>query len=214
MPREKECLVHCTVLVAIPGTVASDDVPSYLFTAMDAHAEQDGAEWPGLEAWDWWVIGGRRPGMFTLTADANSRRRAGTLELPIDTDLHLGGFPDRQLHYYDTIDRIRSVFPIVVDNPREPLLANQTDCARLRDIEPESIAVPFYWLQEDGQLYDMYFDPDYVPVTDVSEFRRVCESGTPLRDYDRLEEVNSRRFREWLETLPADTWLVNISAHR
>ena len=205
--------MHYTVLVAIPGTVDPGDVSSYLSTAMDAHAEQDGAGWPGLEEWDWWVIGGRRPGMFTLTADAYRRRRAGTLELPIDTDSDLGGYPDRQLHHYDAIDRIRSVFPVGVDNPCEHLSANQTDCARLRDIEPESIAVPFYWLQEDGRLYDMYYDPHRV-LLDINDFRMARESGPPLRDHDRRLETNTRRFLDWLQTLAPDTWLVNVSAHR
>lgn len=202
-----------TVIVAIAGTVAPDDVSSHLATAMDAHAEQDGAEWPGLGEWDWWVVGGRRRGFFALTADAYSRRRAGTLELPIDSDADLGGYVDRQLQHYDAVDRIRSVFPIATDNPWEPLLANQTDCARLRDIEPESIAAPFYWLQEDGQLRDMYYDPHRIPCG-ISDIRLALESGNALLDYDRMEETNTRRFREWLETLAPDTWLINVSAYR
>lgn len=205
--------MHYQVIVAIPGVVAPGDVSSCLVTAMDAHAEQDGAEWPGWGEWDWWVVGGLWRGAFTLTPDALRRRCVGTLDLPIDTDVHLGGFPQRQLSHYDATARIGLAVPITTDNTVEPLLSDQTDCARLRDIEPGSVLAPFYWLQDDGRLHDLYYGPDRVPHG-ISAMRRSFESRTPLVDYGRLEETNTRRFGEWLEALAPDTWMVNVDAHR
>lgn len=206
--------MHYRVLVALACEVAPEGVAHELARVMNLHAEQDGAEWPGQGEWDWWVVGGRWSGMFSLSADAYRRRRAGTLDLPIDGDFDLGGFPDRQISYYDATARIGSALSVETPSgTRELVSPHQTDCARLRDIEPDSVSVPFYWIELDGRLHDLWFDPHRAPL-EISDIRRALDSGTPLLDYDRLEEINTRRFHEWFQTLPADTWLINVDAHR
>jgi hypothetical protein len=209
--------MHFQLIVALRDDTPCNGVDSALAVAVNSFSEhylvystEFGTE-PGCGEWDWWVVGGRWRGSFTLTPDALSRRQAGTLSIPIDTDFHIGGFPEVQIKYYDLADRLGSMFSVTTAEPdREPLPPHQIDCARLGDIEPESLAVPFYWLDLDGRLHDL----DYVPATNVSELRRPIESRLPLSDLEHRQEVNSRRFREWIEALPSDTWLVNVDVHR
>lgn len=206
--------MHHQLLVAIAGEVASEDVASELDRVMNLHAEQDRAECPAQGEWDWWVVGGLFRGVFTLTSDAYRRRCEGTLDLPIDGDFDLGGFPERQISHYETIDRICSAISGEAPHHAVELVSPlQTDCARLRDIEPGSVPVPSHWIQLDGRLNDLWFDPHRVPL-DISDIRRAFDSGTPLLDYEGLEEITTRRFRGWFKTLPADTWLINVDAHR
>ena len=153
--------MHCLLTVALPGTTRSNAVSSALFKAVDyySHLEQpDGP--PGGGWWDGFVFGGRWHGSFTLTTDAAERKRTGALDLPLE-----------------------GLCQEVLGCAGHPL--NQTDCARLEDIDPDSLSAPAYRIGLDGRL------------------REDFESGT---------EANIR-FLEWIQTLSPDTWLINVDVH-
>ena len=182
--------MHCLLTVSLPGTTKPEDVPAALFRAVDCYTHLEQPEGPpGGGEWDGGVVGGRWHGSFTLTPDAVDRRRKGTLDLPPESDCH----------------NVRGC----IDHP-----LSRTDCARLGDIDPDLLKVPFYWLDLSGRRHELDYDPDHVPVTDINEIRRARESQAHRRHYDRLEEVNSRRFREWIQSLDPATWLVAVDVHR
>lgn len=196
--------MHYDLIVALCGDTPPEGVDTALADAVNSYSEHHlvyttefGTE-PGCGEWDWWVVGGRWRGSFTLTPDALSRRQAGTLSIPIDTDFHIGGFPEVQIRYYDLADRLGSMFSVTTAEPdREPLPPHQTDCARLGDIQLDSLRVPFYWIDLDGLLHEL----------DGTQ-------GVPPADFDNRKEFNSRQFQEWIQTLSADTWLVSVDVHR
>ena len=137
-------------------------MPAALFKAVDYFADFEQPDGPpGGGEWDGWRVGGRWHGSFTLTPEAAHRRCKGTLDLPPEADCHnVRGCTDHPL--------------------------NQTDCARLQDIDPDSLSAPIYWIGLDGGLHEE------------------SDDGT---------EANIR-FLQWIQALPADTWLINVDAHR
>jgi hypothetical protein len=82
---------------------------------------------------------------------------------------------------------------------------NRTDCARIRDIESESITAPYSWL--DG------FEPGGTWVT------RWRGPDHPLAQKDVIEtwevpaDEHEARYFGWVQSLPPDTWLVNVDYH-
>lgn len=154
--------MHSLLTVALPGTIRSNDVSSALFNAVDYYADFEQPDGPpGGGEWDGFVFGGRWHGSFILTTDAAERKRAGALDLPLEGLCHE-----------------------VLGCAGHPL--NQTDCARLEDIDPDSLSAPAYRIGLDGRL------------------REDFESGT---------EANIR-FLQWIQALPSDTWLASIDVHR
>ena len=66
----------------------------------------------------------------------------------------------------------------------------QTDCARLQDIDPWSLSIPHYWIGLDGSLHEW-------------------------KKFDgRCGDTGDDRFRQWIASIPADTWLINMDVHR
>lgn len=182
--------MHYNMIVTIAGSTHPDDVSRAAFTLVHGFSEQhrvystEEGTEPGCGWWDEWTVGGRWHGRFTLKPDAIDRRHRGVLGLPKPAECACG-----------------------------ECTISQTDFARLADIEPGSASEPFYWIDLDGRLHSL--DDGQNPAHhDVSGIRRSLDSGAALLDYDRLEEINTRRFHEWFRTLPADTWLINVDAHR
>jgi hypothetical protein len=152
--------MHYLVTVALPATTQPDDIDAAVSTAMEsyAHCEQpDGP--PGGGEWGWWSPGGRWHGRyFKLTPDAADRRSNGTLDLPREGECHLHGCSAHSI--------------------------SRVDCARLRDLDPDSLMAPAYWIDLDNRLAENE------------------EKGT---------EANIR-FMRWIQSLPRDTWLVAVDA--
>lgn len=184
--------MHFQLLVAIAGSTEPDDVDAMLSEAVNFYAEPEGAEEPGSGEWDFWVVGGRWRGAYNLTCDAVDRRSTGILRTPIETDFHIGGFPQRQLDHLTARDRLLEFGTILKIPTTSPSLMSpeQTDCARLRDIDTESLTVPFHWIDLNKRLHNL----------DYSDGRQ--------------SETGNYRFREWIKTNPPDTWLINVDVHR
>lgn len=192
--------MHCQLLVAIAGTVKPDDVDAALAQTVNAYAEQDDALEPGHGEWDWWVVGGHWRGSFSLTPEALARKQAGILVSPIDADCHIGGFLERQLRHYEALAEIRSLFSVAEHGDLfsiaehgdsfEPTMPHQSDCARLRDVELDSLAMPLFWIDLEQRLHT------------------IDERAMQLSD------VLNGRFAEWIATLPNDSWLIAVDVHR
>lgn len=152
--------MHYLVTVALPATTQPEDIDAAVSQAMDnyAHLEQpDGP--PGGGWWGWWTVGGRwHGGLFTLNPEAADRRSNGTLDLPRDGECHLQGCAEHSI--------------------------SRVDCARLRDIDPDSLMAPAYWIDLNNRLEES------------------VEKGT---------EANIR-FLGWIQSLPRETWLVAVDA--
>ncbi len=155
--------MHYQLIVALPGDTPSDGVKAALAEVVNSYSEHHlvyttevGTE-PGCGEWDYWCVGGGWHGSLILTPDAAARRSVRTLDLPRVAECHC------------------------------PTAAiNKTDVARLRDIDPESLIAPIYWISPDGRLYEE------------------ADVGT---------EANIR-FLQWIQTLSPDTWLINVDVHR
>jgi hypothetical protein len=181
--------MHLRLVAAIPGLTKPEDVfsavldPLYLYSDDNLLSCKEVGFEPGWGEWDWVQIGGRFRGAFTLTPEAVERRRNEALHVPVE-----GGCaePDdlATLHRLGIAGCIpRKWWP-------EPLLPQQTDCARLRDIEVGSLPTPVYWIDLDKCLNEI----DH--------------------SVERQLDCDNRRFRDWLHTLAVDTWLVNVDVHR
>jgi hypothetical protein len=73
---------------------------------------------------------------------------------------------------------------------------DRTDCARLKEIRPESIVAPYSYLDLHGRWW--------------SEWVWDNETNT---DIGPSEEEFGKQFFEWVQKLPPDTWLVNVDYH-
>jgi len=181
--------MHYRLALAIPGATASEDVFDAALDPLYSYSEENlvDSEEVGFEpgCGEWdWVAFG---GRF---------RGAFTLtpeavELRRTESLH-GPLDGKR----DESDG-RAVFHrlgIVGSIPRElwpeDLLPHEIDCARLCDIEVGLIPTPVYWIDLDQRLHEI----DYLD--------------------ERQHDIDTRRFRDWVQTLASDTWLINVDVHR
>lgn len=74
-----------------------------------------------------------------------------------------------------------------------------TCCARLRDIEPESIGEPYSWLDLDDRWYSSWLGPEL--------------SGSMNPDDWMRGEEHMEQFLMWISKLPEDTWLIHVDYH-
>jgi hypothetical protein len=119
--------------------------------------------------WDWYVVGGRWGSEWTL--------RPGAPNGPLATEPSTFGYREERMER----------------NGRA------TDCARWQHLMPESVSVPYCWLDLDGRWYSMWLGPELSGSQDVKDWERGPEHG--------------EGFMKFLATLPPDTWLVNVDIH-
>ena len=155
--------MHYLLIVALPGDTPPDGVTAAVTEVVNRYSEaylvystEEGTE-PGCGEWDEWCIAGRWHGSLTLTPDAAVRRSLGTLGLPREAEC---------------------------DCATQGI--NKTDCARLQDLDLDSLDAPIYWIGIDGRLHEE------------------ADVGT---------EANIR-FLQWIQSLSPDTWLIVVDVHR
>jgi hypothetical protein len=74
------------------------------------------------------------------------------------------------------------------------------DCARLEDIEAESLVAPYSWVDQWGAWHSKWLGPD--------------GSGSQnTKDWEYPDDVHTEAYMIWIETLPKNTWLVNVDCH-
>jgi len=112
--------------------------------------------------WDWWVVGGRWAGGWTLKPGAESA-------MPSEA----------------------SAFGMT-DESADP----RTDAARKCEIEPESIAPAFAYVDLDGEWHEQARMGWWGQTTDE----------TPETDW-------VSEYGKWLLSLPDDAWVVRVDAH-
>lgn len=74
-----------------------------------------------------------------------------------------------------------------------------TDCARWRDLIPESITPPYSWLDLDGEWHTKWLGSDGSGSQNVKDWTRGEEFGT--------------EFMKFLTDLPPDAWLIHLDYH-
>lgn len=120
--------------------------------------------------WDWHVVGGRWGNTWVL--------RTNGVDGPLATESHSGGLRP----------------------PREDSDRRHTDCARLRDLELESLSTPYSWIDLDGIWHTKWLGRE--------------KSGSD--DYKAWEIAVDVWEKRWLQTVtatPADAWLVHVDYH-
>ncbi len=123
--------------------------------------------------WDWWVIGGRWGGAWTL--------RPGAEDGPLATeDSAFGRTPE-------------------ADEER------QTDCARWRDLAPESVTPTYVWLDLKGRWCTRWIGPSRAEAVD--------NAPEDYTTWTIPEQEHVAGFMRFLADLPGDTWLVQIDFH-
>lgn len=123
--------------------------------------------------WDYWSVGGRWGGAWTLKKGAENG--------PLATEDHaFGRSPDADTD-------------------------GQTDNARLRDIEPESITPTYSYLDLGGEWHTRWIGPTPEQAT--------ADGPPDFSNWKVPREDAEARFLKFVQDLPADTWLVQIDYH-
>lgn len=75
-----------------------------------------------------------------------------------------------------------------------------TDCARLRELEFESLSSPYSWIDLAGDWHTKWLGPEKSGTQEVSK-------------WEIADEEWNRRWMTLLQTIPEDTWLVLTDYH-
>lgn len=86
-----------------------------------------------------------------------------------------------------------------VDDPR------RTDCARWRDIMPESVVPTYSWVDLDGEWHTRWIGP--------TREEAVGDRPSDYSHWEVPEQESAAQFMRFLRDLPRDTWIVNIDVH-
>lgn len=75
-----------------------------------------------------------------------------------------------------------------------------SDCARLCDIEAESLVTPYSWVDLQGNWHSKWLGPD--------------GSGSQnVKDWEHDDSIHQEAYMIWIQSLLKNTWLVNVDCH-
>jgi hypothetical protein len=121
--------------------------------------------------WDWFVVGGRWGGSWIL--------KEGGVNGPLMTEAASYGMRDCG---------------------DEHCTRQHTDCARLSELESESIHTPYSWLDLMGEWNTKWLGPE--------------KSGSQeVKDWEIDDATWTERWLSVIQQLPADTWMILVDCH-
>lgn len=121
--------------------------------------------------WDWFSVGGRWGYAWVL--------REGGENGPLSTDGHSFGMND---------------------DPGKEDGRVHTDCARLSELEYESLTAPYSWLTPDGVWHTRWLGPEGSGSDDV-------------KDWEVSAEEVEKQWLATIKALPSSTWMVHVDCH-
>lgn len=207
--------MHFNHAVALPGSIVPEDVELALDCAMEEfdecrevepHLYRTKAEMQADQRFmEWW---GKQKAMDYATGVAEWEGH----QVDSDGNVLSTSNPHGEWDWWVVGGRWGSGWTLRQGAPNGPLITDPstfgyserkdplaTDCARWRDLMPESVRCPYSWLDLDGEWHTKWLGPGRSGSQEVTDWERGDEFDT--------------EFMKFLADLPSDAWLINIDYH-